>query len=77
MKEEIIEIIANVLEIPKDGINEKTNLIRDLDVESLELVDLITCFEEKYQIEILDKDIKTLQTVDDIIKYIESKKSND
>ncbi len=73
MKEEIISLIAEVLEIPKDTINEKTNLIKDLDVESLDLVDLVAAFEEKYNIEILDKDIKNLQTVNDIIKYIESK----
>lgn len=73
MKEEIIGLIAEVLEIPKDTINEKTNLIKDLDVESLDLVDLVAAFEEKYNIEILDKDIKNLQTVNDIIKYIESK----
>ena len=42
-------------------------------MESLDLVDLVAAFEEKYNIEILDKDIKNLQTVNDIIKYIESK----
>lgn len=73
MKEEIISLIAEVLEIPEETINEKTNLIKDLDVESLDLVDLVAAFEEKYNIEILDKDIKNLQTVNDIIKYIESK----
>ncbi len=73
MKEEIISIIAEVLEIPKENINEKTNLVKDLDVESLDLVDLVAAFEDKYDIEILDKDIKNLQTVGDIIKYIEKK----
>ena len=71
MKEEIIELIFNNLEIDKNKINESTNLIADLDVESLDLVDLVAAFEEKYGIEILDKDVKNLQTVGDIIKYIE------
>ena len=71
MKEEIIELISNTLEIDKNKINESTNLIADLDVESLDLVDLVAAFEEKYGIEILDKDVKNLQTVGDIIKYIE------
>ncbi len=73
MKEEIINIISEVLEIPKENIKENANLIRDLELESLDLVDLIAAFEKKYNIEILDKDIKNLQTVDDIVKYIESK----
>ncbi len=73
MKEEIIALVSEVLEVPKEKINEKTNLVSDLDVESLDLVDLIAAFETKYQIEIADKDIKKLQTIGDIIKYIESK----
>ena len=70
MKDEVIELISNTLEIDKKDINEKTNLVADLGVESLDLVDLVAAFEEKYEFEIPDKDIKNLQTVGDIIKYI-------
>ncbi len=73
LKEEIFNLISETLEIPKEKINEKANLVSDLELESLDLVDLIAAFENKYNIEILDKDIKTLQTVGDIIKYIENK----
>lgn len=73
MKEEIINLIASTLEISKDMINENTNLTKDLDLESLDLVDLVVAFEEKYGIEVLDEDIKNLQTVKDIIEYIEKK----
>ena len=72
MKEEIINLISKTLGIDKKLINEKTNLIADLDVESLDLVDLVVAFEEKYQMEIPDQDIKNLQTVEDIINYIQS-----
>ncbi len=73
MKNEIISLIADTLEISKDKIHENTNLIVDLGLESLDLVDLVAAFEKKYKIEILDKDIKNLQTVKDIIEYIEEK----
>lgn len=73
MKDEIISLIAETLEISKDRINENTNLTVDLGLESLDLVDLVAAFEKKYNIEILDKDIKNLQTVKDIIEYIEEK----
>lgn len=73
MKEEIINLISEVLEVDKKKINENTNLINDLEVESLDLVDLVAAFEKKYNFEIPDKDIKELQTVYDIITYIESK----
>lgn len=73
MQEEVIDLIARVLEIPKKRINENANLMSDLGLESLDLVDLVTAFEQEYNIEVLDKDIKNLQTVGDIIHYLEAK----
>lgn len=70
MANEIIKIIEETLGVK--GVTENTNLINDLEVESLDLVDLISAFEEKYNIEIPDSDIKTFQTVKDIINYIEN-----
>ena len=71
MKDKVICLIAETLDIDKKKINEKTNLVKDLEVESLDLVDLVGAFEEEFGVEIADKDIKNLQTVGDIIKYAE------
>ena len=70
MNEEIINIIANVAEVPSKKINLDTNLVKDLELESLDLVTLVSEFEEKYNITVEDKDIKKLQTVKDIVDYI-------
>lgn len=70
MNEEIINIIANVAEVPSKKINLDTNLVKDLKLESLDLVTLVSEFEEKYNITVEDKDIKNLQTVKDIVDYI-------
>ena len=71
--EEVKGIIVDVLEVDGNELTESTNLVSDLDVESLDLVDLVVAFEEKYEVKILDKDIKNLQTVKDIVDYIMSK----
>ncbi len=70
MNEEIINIIANVAEVPSKRINLDTNLVKDLELGSLDLVTLVSEFEEKYNITVEDKDIKNLQTVKDIVDYI-------
>ena len=70
MKEEIIKIIAGVAEVPEENINLKTNLIADLDLESLDLVTLVSDIENKYQLEIPDKEIKKIQTVEDIVNFL-------
>ena len=72
MKEEIIKIIADVAEVPEESINLKTNLIADLDLESLDLVTLVSEIENKYQLEIPDKEIKKIQTVEDIVIFLSS-----
>ena len=72
LKEEIIGVISTTLEIDASSLKDETNLMKDLDLESLDLVDLIAAFETKYNIEINDADIKNIQTVGDIISYIKS-----
>lgn len=72
MKEEIIKIIAGVAEVPEESINLKTNLIADLDLESLDLVTLVSEIDNKYQLEIPDKEIKKIQTVEDIVNFLSS-----
>jgi acyl carrier protein len=70
MEKEVIELISSTLEVDKKSISKDTDLLNDLDVESLDLVDLVTAFEDKYNVEIADKDIKDLHTVGDIVNYI-------
>lgn len=70
MKKEVIKIIANIMEIPERKIKMENTLIGDLDLESLDIVTLIAELEEKYQIEIPDKEIKKMQTVEDVVNYL-------
>ena len=70
MEKEVIELISSTLEVDTKSISKDTDLLNDLDVESLDLVDLVTAFEDKYSVEIADKDIKDLHTVGDIVNYI-------
>ncbi len=72
MKEEVIKIIASVAEVPEESINLNTDLIADLDLESLDLVTLVSEIENKYELEIPDKEIKKIQTVEDIVNFLSS-----
>lgn len=74
--DEVKNIISEVLEVSIEELNENTNLLRDLGAESLDLVDLVAEFESKYNFEIPDQDIKGLQTIGDVVSYIESHNKN-
>lgn len=71
MEERVIKIISDVCEIDKKDIKLNSNLVNDLELESLDVVDLVVAFEKEFNIKINDKDIKQFQTVEDIVKYLE------
>ena len=71
MEERVINIISSVCEIDKKDIKLDSNLVNDLELESLDVVDLVFAFEKEFNIKIDDKDIKQFQTVEDIVKYLE------
>lgn len=70
VEKEVIELIANVAEVDEESISLSSDLMLDVGLESLDVVTLIAEFEKKYQVKIHDKDIKSLQTVEDIVNYI-------
>ncbi len=48
-----------------------TIISRDLKINSLEMVSLVCAVEDEFDIEIDDKDIKSIVTIGDLITYIE------
>ena len=66
------EIIAEQLNIEGASIKPDTNLMKDLEADSLDAVEIIMALEEEYDIEIPDKEAERFQTVKDIVKYIEA-----
>ena len=47
--------------------------IEDLGADSLDTVELVMAFEEEFSVEVPDEDAEKLQTVKDVVDYIESK----
>lgn len=73
--DEVVELLAKHLNIEKDTIQSSSRIMEDLGADSLEVVMLVMAFEEKFKLNIPDEDIETLSTVEDIVKYIVSKKN--
>ena len=63
--------IAEQLSIDESVIKMDTNLMKDLEADSLDAVEIIMALEEEYDIEIPDEEAEKFQTVDDIVKYVE------
>ncbi len=68
------EIIVEQLGVNPEQVTENASFIEDLGADSLDTVELVMAFEEEFSVEVPDEDAEKLQTVGDVIKYIEAKK---
>jgi len=71
---QVRQIVVDHLGIDESKVNGNSKFIDDLGADSLDTVELVMAFEEKFDIEIPDDAAETIQTVQDAINYIESKK---
>ena len=75
IQKEVIDIVAKQLDLKTEDIKPENEFIEDLKADSLDLVELIMLFEEKFDIQIPDEDAENIQTVKKAIDYIKKKKS--
>ncbi|OQX89681.1 MAG: acyl carrier protein [candidate division Zixibacteria bacterium 4484_93] len=75
IREEVKQIIIEKLGVDPKQIVDSANFIDDLGADSLDTVELVMAFEEKFEIEIPDEDTENIRTVGDAVEYIEKKKS--
>lgn len=70
--EKVQEVIVDRLGVEKEEITVEASFKDDLGADSLDTVELIMELEETFDIEIADEDAEGMQTVGDVIKYIEA-----
>lgn len=68
---EIKDIIIDLLGTDEDKVTLESKFREDLEADSLDIVELIMAFEDKFGSEISDEDAQKIATVGDAVKYIE------
>lgn len=72
MFEKIKEIIVDKLNIDDDSfIDLDTDLMEDLNADSLDAVEIIMDIEDEFDITVDEDDVESIRTIADIINYIE------
>lgn len=69
--EKIREIIMEQLSVEESMVTMDTNLMKDLEADSLDAVEIIMAIEEEYDIEIPDEEAEKFQLVGDLVRYVE------
>ena len=73
-EEQVKKIVVDHLGIEETKVTADSKFIDDLGADSLDTVELVMAFEEKFGIEIPDDAAETILTVQNAIDYINSKK---
>jgi acyl carrier protein len=71
--EKVKEIIVEQLGVEEDKVQLDTHLMKDLEADSLDAVEIIMAIEEEYGIEIPDEDAEKFQKVSDLVDFVEEK----
>lgn len=75
IKARVYKVVEEVLDADAAVISDELSFQKDLEADSLDLVDLIMELEKEFEAEIgdiSDEDAQSIQTVGEAIKYIES-----
>ena len=70
-EEKVRSIIVDQLGVESDKVTADAKFIEDLGADSLDTVELVMAFEENFDIEVPDEEAEKLQSVADVVAYIE------
>ena len=73
IQQRVVDIIVEQLGVNADQVTPEAKFIEDLSADSLDTVELVMALEEAFGQEIPDEEAEKLQSVGDVIKYIEEK----
>lgn len=73
MQDKVIKIIAEETKTNPSQISVETHFVNDLNLDSLDIVELMMKMEDELGIEIPEEDTEQIKTIGDLVKYIEKK----
>lgn len=72
IEDRVKDIIVDQLGVNADQVTLEAKFIEDLGADSLDTVELVMAFEEEFDIEVPDEEAEKLQSVGDVVTYIQS-----
>lgn len=75
-EDKVKSIIVEQLGVNEEQVVPDAKFIEDLGADSLDTVELVMAFEEEFSVEVPDEEAEKLQTVGDVVKFVDSNKSD-
>ena len=72
--EKVVNIIAEQLGVDNiESITMETSMMKDLEADSLDAVEIMMALEDEFGISVPDEDAENFKNIGDIVKYVEGK----
>ena len=72
--EKVKSFVVEQLGVDPDQVEMDTNLMKDLEADSLDAVEIILAVEDEYGLDIPDETAEKFETVRDLVEYVEANK---
>lgn len=72
MLEELREIICEYVDVKPEQVTQEARFIEDLGFNSYDFMSMVGQIEEQFDIEVEEREVINIKTVEDAIKYIQS-----
>lgn len=73
----IKEVLVEEFEVNPDDITLKANLFTDLELDSLDAIDLMVTLDKELEIEIKTETMQDMRTIEDVCDFIKSAMKNE
>lgn len=77
VKDKVIELIIENLDVDKDALVPEAKFIDDLGVSSMDLWELVLVMEDEFDLEVPDEDLEKIVTIQDAINFIQNNLDKD
>jgi len=71
--EKVKKIVAEQLDAEVEDITLETSMMKDLEADSLDAVEIMMALEDEFSVSIPDEDAETFKNIGDIVAYLEAK----
>lgn len=72
--EKVKSFVVEQLGVDPNQVEMDTNLMKDLEADSLDAVEIILAVEDEYGLDIPDETAEKFETVRDLVEYVEANK---
>ena len=75
IQEKVIKIVSEATKMDANNITSDTNFIDDLNLDSLDMVEMMMKMEDEFGIEIPEDETENLKTINDVANFLKTKQS--